>query len=144
MKSFRPTRVLIEEIEQVLAKNQPSFHRSPLEDVAELLIDGRHYSWVGIYLTVDAGDSSPLLEDPAHHNLKVAGSRKKILISMKLAGREIGHLSVESERENAFGAEERVLLERVASLLARFLTGPGKYLVLRAAKPQPRPRAAAA
>ena len=63
---------------------------------------------------------------------------------MKIAGREVGFLNVESERENAFGSEERVLLERVAGLLAKFLTGPGKYLVRRAAEPQPVPRAATA
>jgi len=73
-----------------------------------------------------------------------AGTRKKIIVSMKIAGRELGFLNVESDRENSFGSEDRVLLERVADLLARFLTGPGKYLVRKAAKPRPVPRAAAA
>jgi hypothetical protein len=63
---------------------------------------------------------------------------------MKIAGREVGFLSVESNRENSFGSEDRVLLERVAELLARFLTGRGKYLVRKAAKPRPIPKAAAA
>ena len=64
--------------------------------------------------------------------------------AMKIAGREIGFLNVESNRENAFGGDERVLLERVAGLLAKFLTGPGKYLVRKAGEPEPKPRAAAA
>ena len=51
---------------------------------------------------------------------------------MKLASRELGVLSVESDRENGFGAEDRVLLEAVADVLARFLTGRGKYLARRA------------
>ena len=51
---------------------------------------------------------------------------------MRLASRELGVLSVESDRENAFGAEDRVFLEAVANLLARFLVGNGKYLVRRA------------
>ncbi len=51
---------------------------------------------------------------------------------MKLASRELGVLSVESDRENGFGAEDRVLLEAVADTLARFLTGRGKYLVRKA------------
>jgi hypothetical protein len=63
---------------------------------------------------------------------------------MKIAGRDLGYLSVESDRESAFGGEERVLLERVAGRLARFLSGPGKYLVRKANKAGPRPRAAAA
>jgi hypothetical protein len=63
---------------------------------------------------------------------------------MKIAGREIGFLNVESNRENAFGADERVLLERVAAMLAKFLVGPGKYLVRKASEPETKPRAAAA
>ncbi|MCU1299863.1 MAG: hypothetical protein JWQ87_147, partial [Candidatus Sulfotelmatobacter sp.] len=56
----------------------------------------------------------------------------------------IGFLNVESNRENAFGGDERVLLERVAGLLAKFLVGPGKYLIRKAAEPEPPPKAAAA
>ena len=147
MKSYRSARSLIAEIQRTLARNQPTFHHSPLEDVAELLVEGRHYSWVGIYLTVDSSHSSTLWENTqAVHpgQLAFPGTRKKILVSMKVAGREIGHLNVESDREHAFGSEERVLLERVAGLLARFLAGPGKYLVLRTAKGEPTPKAAAA
>jgi putative methionine-R-sulfoxide reductase with GAF domain len=139
--------LLLTEIEGALAANHPSFHHSPLEDVAALLLEGRHYSWVGIYLSVDSNRSSALLENthPAHPGqVAVASTLKKILVAMKVAGREIGYLNVESDRENAFGSEERVLLERVAGLLARFLTGPGKYLVRKAAKPGPVPKAAAA
>lgn len=55
-----------------------------------------------------------------------------MLISMKLASRELGLLSVESDREDGFGAEDRVLLEAVAEVLARFLTGRGKYLARKA------------
>jgi hypothetical protein len=66
---------------------------------------------------------------------------------MRVGGRELGFLNVESDRESAFGSEDRVLLDRVAGLLARFLAGPrGKYLVLKAAKlsPADAPQAAAA
>ena len=145
MKSYRSSRTLLAEIEDVLASNRPSFHHSPLERVTEILSEGRHYSWVGIYLTVGQKASSPLLET-AHHpaHLAVPGTVRKILVSMKIAGRDLGYLSVESDREAAFGADERVLLERAASLLARFLAGPGKYLVRKANKAGPRPRAAAA
>jgi hypothetical protein len=73
-----------------------------------------------------------------------SGTRKKILVEMKIAGREIGFLNVESDRENSFGSEDRVLLERVAGLLGRFLTGAGKYLVRKAVRPSQVPKAAAA
>jgi putative methionine-R-sulfoxide reductase with GAF domain len=73
-----------------------------------------------------------------------ARTQKKVIVSMKIAGREIGFLNIESERENALGSQERVLLERVAYLLAKFLVGPGKYLLRQATKPSSAPRAAAA
>lgn len=145
MKPYLPARELLCEIEQVLAENRPSFHHSPLEKVAELLAEGRHYGWVGVYLTMDEKSAPALLENLVHPaQFAAAGTRKKVIVSMKIAGREVGFLNVESDRENAFGSEERVLLERVAGLLARFLVGPGKYLVRKAAQPQPAPRAAAA
>jgi len=145
VKPFRSTRDLLADIEQALAKNRPSFHESPLEIVAGLLAEGRRYGWVGIYLTLEKQPAMPLLPDAAHPgNFEASGTRKKVIVTMKIAGREIGFLNVESNRENAFGADERVLLERVAGLLARFLTGPGKYLVRKAGEPEQKPKAAAA
>jgi len=145
VKSYISPQKLLADIKSVLDNNRPSFHHSPLEDVVVLLSEGRHYSWVGIYLTVDKRSSSPLLETAVHPGyVAVPGTRKKILVAMKIAGRELGFLNVESNREAALGSEDKVLLEGVADLLARFLTGPGKYLVLRAAKPKATPKAAGA
>jgi putative methionine-R-sulfoxide reductase with GAF domain len=145
VKPYLPTRELVAAIEQVLAENRPSFHQSPLEKVAEILADGRHYSWVGIYLTLSENSAPALIENLVHPaQFAAAETRKKVIVEMKIAGREIGFLNVESERENAFGPEERVLLERVAGLLARFLAGNGRYLVRKATAPQPTPKAAAA
>ena len=145
MKSYRLTRDLLADIEQALAENRPSFHESPLEKVAGLLAEGRHYGWVGIYLTLEKLQATPLLQNTVHPaEFAASGTRKKVIVTMKIAGREIGFLNVESNRENAFGSDERVLLERVAGLLAKFLTGPGKYLVRKAGQPEPTPRAAAA
>jgi hypothetical protein len=122
-----------------------SFRDSPLEKVAGLLAEGRHYGWVGIYLTLEKRPAMPLLPNAAHPaRFEASGTRKKVIVTMKIAGREIGFLNVESNRENAFGVDERVLLERVAGLLAKFLTGPGKYLVRKAAEPEEKPKAAAA
>ena len=147
VKSYRSTQSVLADVERALSSNRPSFHGSPLEVVAGLLCEGRHYSWAGIYLTLDSKSSPTLLQDGADLHpaqFAAAGTRKKILVSMKVAGRELGFLNVESDRENSFGSEDRVLLERVAGVLTRFLTGPGKYLVRKAAKPRPVPRAAAA
>ena len=145
MKPFRSTRDLLADIEHALTENRPSFHESPLEAVAGLLAEGRHYGWVGIYLTLEKQAATPLLPNATHPaQFEASGTRKKVIVTMKIAGREIGFLNVESNRENAFAADERVLLERVAGLLAKFLTGRGKYLVRKAAEPEPKPKAAAA
>ena len=148
MRTYRSTRDLLADVKKVLAENRPSFRRSPLEEIAGLLCEGRHFSWVGIYLTLDEKSSSALLEEALikPNQVAVQGTRQKIVVAMRVGGRELGFLNVESAREYAFGSEEQVLLDRVAGLLARFLAGPrGKYLVLRAAKWSPaKPRAKAA
>src|SRR5207244_5462201 len=116
VKPYRPTQDILADIDRLFAANRPAFHRSPLEDVVELLCEGRHYSWVGIYLSLDEKSSPALLENAAVHpgQLAVAGTLKKMLVMVKIAGRELGFLNVESDRENAFGSEDRVLLDRVA------------------------------
>lgn len=133
MKVYVSTRQLLADVERVLAANRPRAHHSPLEDVIDLLCSGRHYAWVGIFLAVDGdvAQRSMGAGSDVPHQVALAETRSKILISMKLASRELGVLSVESDRENAFGAEDRVLLEAVAGALARFLAGRGKYLVRR-------------
>jgi hypothetical protein len=149
LKVYRPTFRLLADVERVLASTRPSFVNSPLEEVVDLLCRGRHYAWVGIFLAsgedvpqhllcggadgpvqVGSAQSGPAQVGPAE--VVLSETRSKILISLKLASRELGVLSVESDRENAFGAEDRVLLEGVADALARFLTGRGKYLARKA------------
>jgi putative methionine-R-sulfoxide reductase with GAF domain len=105
-----------------------------LEDVIELLCHGRHYAWVGIYLAVgvDAPQHSLGAGSDALSQVERPEIRSKILISMKLASRELGVFSVESDHENAFGVDDRVLLEGVAGAVARFLVGRGKYLARKA------------
>ena len=145
MKSYRPTRELLAEVEGLLAQNEPDFHDSPLDQVIELLTTGRHYNWVGIYVVAGEDSKQQLLGssgDQHPHQIAAPATRCKILVSIKLAGRELGVLAVESDREHGFGTEDRVLLEQVAYLLARFLTGSGKYIARKAregavsAKPQ--------
>lgn len=134
MKTYRATAGLLAEIERRLASSQPSFHHSPLQDVIELLSLGRHYTWIGIYLAAGTNGQQLLGAGGEPHPSQMAGAetKSKILISIKLAGHELGILDVESNRENAFGPRDRVLLENVANLLARFLAGPGRYLASKA------------
>ena len=134
MRVYRSTRQLLADVECLLADSRPLAHHSPLDDVIDLLCRGRHYAWVGIFLAV--GENTPQESLGAGGDAPVEvvlpETRSKILISIKLPSHELGVLSVESDRENGFGAEDRVLLEAVADMLARFLTGRGKYLARKA------------
>jgi putative methionine-R-sulfoxide reductase with GAF domain len=130
LKTYRPARELLAQIEKVLSENKPAFGCSPLDRVIGILSEGRHYSWVGIYLTV--GDKEQQLlggSGDARLNTTLPQSRSAMLVTMKLGSREIGVLAAESDKQFPFGPEDRVLLENVANVLARFLTGRGKYLV---------------
>jgi putative methionine-R-sulfoxide reductase with GAF domain len=133
LKLYRPPEELLAEVDRILAA-KPG-HLSPLEAVAEVLCQGRRYTWVGVYLAVGANFTQQLAGVAPHpHPSQMARpeTRSKILISIRLAGRELGVLDAESDRDNAFGAEDRVLLENVAQRLGLFLTGPGKYLARKA------------
>jgi hypothetical protein len=144
LKVYRPARQLLADVECTLAASRPSARHSPLEDVIDLLCLGRHYSWVGIFLAV--GESRPQqplgIGGDTPGEVELPETRSKILISIKLASRELGILSVESDREAAFGAQDRVLLESVAGVLARFLTGRGKYIARKARSDASRQRQA--
>lgn len=79
-------------------------------------------------------------QDPTY-SMCFLETKSEIVVPIKIAGRTLGVIDAESDQANAFGAEDRVLLERVAKALARFLTGRGKYLV-RKAREQAKERAA--
>jgi hypothetical protein len=132
LKYFRSNRQLLAEIQCVLRQSKASFRGSPIDDVIELLIAGRHYSWVGFYLLLGGLGEQALATAGDHpEQMALAKTRSKVLMSVKAGGRELGVLSVETDRAN-FRPEDRVLLENVADTLARFLSGPGKYLVRKA------------
>ncbi len=130
MKIYRDASELLAEIERLLTATRPSFRRSPLQEVIELLSFGRHYTWMGVYLAAGATNSQ-LVDagrNPLPAEVATPETKTKILVSIKLAGRELGLIDVESDRENALRSQDRVLLENVADRLARFLAGPGRYI----------------
>jgi putative methionine-R-sulfoxide reductase with GAF domain len=59
-------------------------------------------------------------------------TRSELVMPIKIGVHVSGVIDVESDRLNAFAYKDRVLLRKIATLLARFLTGPGKYLVRKA------------
>ena len=74
-------------------------------------------------------------EDPTY-SMCFIETRSEIVVPIKIAGRTLGVIDVESDRVNAFGPQDRVLLKAVAMKLARYLTSNGKWLVRRAREKQ--------
>ena len=161
MKNYCSPRALLAEVDQLLAKNVPNPHHSPLEDVVEILHDGRYYFWIGIYLVVGnqvvrqvfrgpvppchtfafgkgnvgtAGQSgiTKVIADVSQdstYSMCFVETKSEVVVPIKLGQRVLGVIDVESDKLNAFGAEDRVLLKQVAERLAKFLVARGKYLV---------------
>jgi putative methionine-R-sulfoxide reductase with GAF domain len=165
LKTYRPTREVLARIERDLATARLApGSNEPLEKVVETLSRGRHYLWVGLYLVV--GDKlvrscyrgpQPLAEsvELGDGNLGTAAgvaqilqnasaglssdkalpeSQSEALQPIKLVTRVLGVVVVQSAQR--FRPEDRVLLKQVSVLLARFLTGRGKYLLRRANEAQ--------
>jgi L-methionine (R)-S-oxide reductase len=59
-------------------------------------------------------------------------TKSELVVPIKIAGRVLGVIDVESDRPNAFGPRDQILLKDVARRLARFLTSSGKRYVRKA------------
>lgn len=125
-KPYRPPREVLAEVEHILSRRYSPSCSSPLDAVAEVLHEGRHYFRTGISLVVGEG-----VERQAWRGQQApsAQSKAELVQPIRLVGRVLGVIEVESDRPDAFSQEDRVLVKEVAGRLARFLTGRGKYLV---------------
>ena len=142
---YRPPRELLAELDQILARRYRPSDPSPLDATADLLQEGRHYSSVGISLVVGGRAERQVFRSsvPPSSETRSEMAQSELSQPIKIVGRVLGVIDVEDDREYAFSAKERVLLKEVATRLARFLTGRGKYLV-RKAREAAAARAAAA
>jgi len=61
-------------------------------------------------------------------------TKSEIVLPIKISTRILGVIDVESDRPDAFGPKERILLKHTAMRLARFLSVRGRYLVRRASQ----------
>jgi hypothetical protein len=128
-------RQVLAQVDQLLAK-KPSLRdfaqRKPLQDVLEALYQGRRYSWIGVSLETGSQRVCHAFCGPESPR----ESRSRISVPIRIASRVLGTIQAESERENAFGWPDRVLLKEVAARLARFLTSRGKVLMRHAREAQ--------
>jgi putative methionine-R-sulfoxide reductase with GAF domain len=164
VKRYQSAREVLADVERALAASKPGAQATPFEDVLDILYEGRHYFWIGIYLVVgrevrrqafrgpvppchtfafgkgNVGTSgekgitkviADVAQDPTY-SMCFLETKSEIVVPIKLVTTTIGVIDVESDRANAFGAVDRVLLKRVANVLAKFLHSKGKYLVRKA------------
>jgi len=155
LKKAHPTpRVLVAEAKRVLDSWRPSDRHSPLDEVLELLEDGRRYESQAVYLVL--GDRVKLVSHrgtaPANDTVAFGESnigsaakngitkskdnsvgdakgRAELAVPIKLAARVLGVLDIESSR---LTSSDNILVHEVAHLIARFLTSNGKHLVRKA------------
>ena len=62
--------------------------------------------------------------------------KSEIVVPIRIGGRTLGVIDVESDRPNNFGSLDRILLQGVAAMVARFMTSKGKVLVRHARERQ--------
>lgn len=153
-KPYPSPRVLVAESKRVLAAWRPTNRHSPLDEVLELLAEGRGYESLGIYLILGneaklvshAGDVPPSdshafgegdvgaaakngITKAKDIGSSAAGSKPELAVPIKLAARVMGVLHVRSSR---LAPSDNILVHEVAHLIARFLTSNGKHLVRKA------------
>jgi putative methionine-R-sulfoxide reductase with GAF domain len=139
VKTYRTPQELESRIETALARKAGS-RNTPLDKVAEILGDGRHYSWIGIYLV--AGEIAK--PGPARAKSGSRAAQTQAVIPVALGQHVYGAMEVQSEKGKFLSGQDRILLKRVAERLAKYLHGPGAWLVRKAreaaAEPSPAPQ----
>ncbi len=126
MKRYRPARDVLEEVDALLGEGL-SPRSTPLERVLEILREGRQYARMGIYLDGVGGRQTAAVNGGEPDRIAAA----RCGVPIKIAGRVLGEIVVQSAPQRLLGSEDRVLLKHVAARLARFLTGSGKRVLLK-------------
>jgi len=128
LKTYRSPRDIIAEVEGWIAADKPS-PRPPsmLVRFAQLLCEARHYRCAAIYLLAGEREVPRAICGPGPESAPRDAPEQ--VVPIKIAGRVLGSLRVQAEHETGLGRVDWVLLKDVAEILARYLTGKGKYLL---------------
>ena len=127
MKTYLSPRDVVAQIEKLIATEKPS-PRPPsvLARILKVLCEGRHYERAGIFLAVN-GREVPRAFGGSQ---AAAGElRPELVVPIKISIYSIGSLRVQPAPGRGLSSQERILLHKVAQILARYLSGKGKYLV---------------
>ena len=127
MKTYCSPRTVVAAVKLLVATDKPSPRPpSALVRILKLLSESRHYERAGIFLAV-AGREVPRAFGGAQ--VAAGESRPELSVPIKIASHTLGSLRVQLAPEHGFSGEERVLLHKVAEIIALYLSGKGKYLV---------------
>jgi hypothetical protein len=126
LKTYRSPRVVISELKRLISADKPSPHPpSVLVRIAKLLCESRNYESTGIFLVVDGREVPRAFSGPGSGTSRPDA---ELGVPIKIASRTLGCLRATAMPGHDLGAEDRVLLHNVAEMLARYLTGKGRYL----------------
>lgn len=146
IEPYQPAHAVLQSVKEKLAAatagNAPP-RQNMLDVISGILVIGRGYSWMGIYLAVedntggeDRSEAAPAGSDPGSDAARPARfpeTKREMVIPIKVGVRKLGMIAVESDRANGLSRQERVLLGQVAAAIAQYLTtGPGKLLLRKA------------
>ncbi|MGH9509189.1 MAG: GAF domain-containing protein [Terriglobales bacterium] len=133
MKRYRSPRDVLAEVDKVLAGRATVVAPfSLLDQTLDVLYRARHYSWIAIHL--NAGEQSLAFRQAFRGSEPDSGSAPtgmRFTTPIRIGRRVLGAMEAESDREYAFGRDERVLLERVATRIALYLATRGKHILRR-------------
>jgi putative methionine-R-sulfoxide reductase with GAF domain len=142
IQRYQPPRTVLASVKEKLApggasKNAAAPNHSVLDQVVEVLVRGRGYSWVGIYLA--AGDAemppgSKVTTEAESGSHPASQSSAELSVPIKIASRILGVIEVEASPAKNFSRQEQALLSQVAEALARYLTTNRGKLVSRKAR----------
>ncbi|HYN16163.1 MAG TPA: hypothetical protein VES66_10305 [Terriglobales bacterium] len=123
-------RNVVAEIKRLIATVKPSPRPpSALVRILKLLCESRNYERAGIFLLVAGREVPRAFSGPQ----AAAGQPgPELSVPIKIASHTLGSLRVQLAPGHGFSPEEHVLLHEVAEILARYLSGKGKYLVRKA------------
>jgi len=127
LKTYRLPRTVVAEIKQLIASDKPS-PRPPsvLVRILKLLSESRNYMAAGVLLMINDREVLRAFSGP---QAAVSRPGAGLAVPIKIASHTLGSLRVQLAAGHGFSPEERVLLHDVAEILARYLSGKGKYLV---------------
>jgi hypothetical protein len=134
LKTYRLPRNVVAQINRLIATEKPSPRPpSALVRILKVLCESRNYERAGIFLVVAGREVPRAFSGPQ----AVAGQpgpppASELSVPIRIASHTLGSLRVQLAPGREFSPEERVLLHEVAEILARYLSGKGKYLVRKA------------